>query len=156
MASERMKQTMHPVLNGLLNSTRSFLCSTTSYADGKRHPSKRHVVNDSEWVPAPAERRATERFPMELRLRYQTRWPALLGIVGRGNTVDISSKGVLFAADKTVRPGTRMELVVDWPAKLRGEVPVELVMYGTVVRSQIGNVPLIALSAARYSFRTSR
>jgi len=64
--------------------------------------------------------------------------------------VNMSSHGILFVDDQTLRQGTRVEVVVDWPLKLDGEVPLKLIVLGSVVRSEKG---CVALAIQRHEFR---
>lgn len=96
----------------------------------------------------PFERRAATRFAMEQEVRYKL----LDGdLIGTGKTVNISSRGLLFRTDRELVPGQRLELSVQWPAKLEDACPLKLVTIGRVVRSAAG---LVAVSIERYEFRT--
>lgn len=85
--------------------------------------------------PVSIERRERIRFPLGLRVRYRT-----LGrncpFTGIGVVVNISSCGVLVATLHEISAGTGMELTIEWPALLDGQVPLQLVTAGRVVRSQ--------------------
>ncbi len=96
------------------------------------------------------ERRAAVRFDIEQEVRYKL-YNRDTCEVGAGRTVNISSKGVLFTTDRSLLPGERLELSVNWPAQLDDHCPLKLVTTGRVVRSQ-GNVAAIAIE--RYEFRT--
>jgi|HubBroStandDraft_6_1064221.scaffolds.fasta_scaffold565006_2 hypothetical protein len=102
--------------------------------------------------PVPVERRSRVRFPLELRVRYRT-----LGrgepITGEGWVVNVSSGGVLVAYRDEIRAGTPMELNIEWPSRLDGRVPLQLVMSGRVVRCELSG---LAVALSRYSFRTTR
>lgn len=98
-----------------------------------------------------ADRRGNDRFPITRELRYK-----LLGSKGKvelgvGQTLDISSKGVLFAAETPLAPGKRVEVSISWPAQLDGRCALKLVARGRVKRCRGTHV---ALEIDKYEFRT--
>ena len=97
------------------------------------------------------DRRSRHRFPLELRVRFRT-----LGqgypVAGMGWVVNMSSGGVLVSHQHQVSPGTLVELNIDWPTRLDGRVPLQLVAIGKVVRSELFG---FALGLERYHFRTA-
>jgi len=97
------------------------------------------------------ERRSARRFKVELELRYRAVVPPSTSW-GAGKTLDISRKGILFAADDSLAPSTLVEIVVDWPANTKGGVPLNLTIRGQVVRIQKGAVHAIAVKFRRYEF----
>jgi hypothetical protein len=97
------------------------------------------------------DRRGTDRFPITRELRYK-----LLSSKGRvelgvGQTLDISSSGVLFAAETPLAPGKRVEVSISWPAQLDGKCALKLVARGRVKRCRGTQV---ALEIDKYEFRT--
>jgi hypothetical protein len=96
------------------------------------------------------ERRVKSRYPVELNVRYQ-----ILGtagsVAGVGQTVNMSSSGMLLACASNVPEGARIKLFVEWPSLLNGTTPLQLITVGTVVR-----VTAIAISIVfeSYQFRT--
>jgi hypothetical protein len=70
-----------------------------------------------------------------------------------GWVVNMSSGGVLVAYHHQIRAGTRMELNIEWPSLLDGQVPLKLVAIGKVVRC---GTSTFAMALGRYQFRTSR
>jgi hypothetical protein len=110
----------------------------------------------SEWrvrLPSDAspERRATNRFPMTLEVRYVVRCAPVE--TGSGRTIDLSSSGLSFAADKPLLIGQKLDVSIDWPVLLDGGVQLQLIMSGNVVRS---NGSETALQIERHEFRTRR
>jgi hypothetical protein len=96
------------------------------------------------------ERRVKSRYPLELNVRYQT-----LGAVGpgagAGQTLNISSSGMLLACASNIPEGTRLKLYIEWPSLLNGTTPLQLITVGTVVRcTQIG----ISVVFDSYQFKT--
>jgi len=94
------------------------------------------------------------RYPLTLRVRYSVVNPRE-GVTetGMGHTVDFSSSGLLFIADKPLEPGCKVELCIDWPVPLDGGVQLQLTAAGTVVRNDGRST---ALRIRRHSFRTRR
>ena len=96
------------------------------------------------------ERRVKSRYPLELKVRYQTMGAAGPG-AGAGQTLNISSSGMLLACASNIPEGTRLKLFVEWPSLLNGTTPLQLITVGTVVRcTQIG----ISIAFDSYQFRT--
>jgi hypothetical protein len=96
------------------------------------------------------ERRVKSRYPLELNVRYQTLGTAGPG-AGAGQTLNISSSGMLLACASNIPEGTRLKLYVEWPRLLNGTTPLQLITVGTVVRcTQIG----ISVVFDSYQFRT--
>ncbi len=96
------------------------------------------------------ERRVKSRYPLELNVRYQTMAAAGPG-AGVGQTLNISSSGMLLACASNIPEGTRLKLFVEWPSLLNGTTPLQLITVGTVVRcTQIG----ISIVFDSYQFRT--
>ena len=100
---------------------------------------------------AAGERRHTDRFALEREVRYRTmEGPAANG--GRhGRTLNMSSSGVLFTVESPLTPGHRVELSVDWPAKLNESCRLKLVALGKVVRLEANAA---AIQIEKYDFRT--
>ena len=99
-----------------------------------------------------SERRARVRFSLNLEVRYCV---AGRGAVenGSGRTIDMSSCGLSFTADKPLLIGQGLDLSIDWPARLDESVQIQLVATGVVVRS---NGTVTALRIERHDFRTRR
>jgi PilZ domain len=96
------------------------------------------------------ERRVKSRYPLELKVRYQTVGAAGPG-AGVGQTLNISSSGMLLACASNIPEGTRLKLFVEWPSLLNGTTPLQLITVGTVVRcTQFG----ISIAFDSYQFRT--
>ena len=71
----------------------------------------------------------------------------------RSETLNISSKGILFATSEQFELGQLLQVSLDWPARLGKEVPLKLVAEGRVLRNSQGKT---AMSIERYEFRTRR
>jgi hypothetical protein len=98
------------------------------------------------------ERRSRLRFSLELKVQYRTRGRSNI-FGGTGSVVNISSDSVLVAGQHQIRPGTRVDLSIEWPFLLEGRIPLHLVTSGKVVRSGTSG---FAVVLAGYQFRTKR
>lgn len=100
-----------------------------------------------------AERRASTRFPLILDVRYAV-WDRRAPVeTGSGRTIDLSSAGLKFTADRPLLKGQKLDVFVDWPVLLDGGVQLQLIMSGMVVRTY-GTTT--ALEIHRHEFRTRR
>jgi DNA-binding NarL/FixJ family response regulator len=100
-----------------------------------------------------ADRRTNARFPCRLAVSYQAlEDPSLTGHA-TSETINISSKGLLFAASHDLQPGQLLQVSVNWPARLGNEIPLQLVAEGRVVRNVDG---LTAMRIDKYEFKTRR
>jgi hypothetical protein len=100
---------------------------------------------------AQADRRHSDRFPIEREVRYRVLSKRSSEEAGDGKTVNISSSGVLFTVDQMLLPGRRMELAISWPAQLNNKTALKLVARGRVVRFEEGRA---AIEIQQYEFRT--
>ena len=103
-------------------------------------------VND-----AAKERRTKTRFPLRLTLNY--RGLTANEAAGDGDTVDISSLGVRFMADQELPVGMKLEVTVRWPIALEGNIPLQLRLFGTILRASGRQT---ALQIDHHEFRTAR
>jgi PilZ domain len=98
------------------------------------------------------ERRSKTRYPVQLNAHYQilTRSGP---IGGTGRTLDISSGGILIASQASVDPGARIQVNLEWPTHLEGDVHLQLVARGNVTRrDKLG----FAVAFDRYEFKTMK
>jgi len=98
----------------------------------------------------PLERRSKMRYPVSLKVKYRTVGRSNR-ISGVGRTLNMSSGGLLIAADQRTEVGAKVELNVEWPSLLDGSIPLQLVAVGRVVRCLESG---FALSFTQYQFRT--
>jgi CheY-like chemotaxis protein len=103
--------------------------------------------------PAGADRRTNARFPCRLAVSYQALEHPFFSGVATSETLNISSKGLLFATEEALQPGQLLQVSVDWPARLENQVPLKLVAEGRIVRNLNG---LAAMRIDKYEFRTRR
>jgi hypothetical protein len=96
------------------------------------------------------ERRVKSRYPLELKVRFQT-MGAAGPVAGIGQTLNMSSSGMLLACASEIPEGTRLKVFIEWPSLLNGTTPLQLITVGTVVRcTQIG----VSIVFDSYQFRT--
>ncbi len=98
-----------------------------------------------------ADRRHSDRFPIEREVRYRVLSKRGGDEAGDGRTINISSSGVLFTSQHLLLPGRRLELSISWPAQLNNKVALKLVARGRVVRFEDGRA---AIEIQQYEFRT--
>jgi len=99
-----------------------------------------------------ADRRHSDRFPIEREVRYRVLNKRGGDEGGDGKTLNISSSGVLFTTEHMLLPGRRMELSISWPAQLNNKCALKLVARGRVVRFEKGRA---AIEIQQYEFRTA-
>jgi hypothetical protein len=71
--------------------------------------------------------------------------------VGTGRTIDMSSSGLRFTTDRPLMIGHRIVANIDWPAVLNGDIKLQLVISGVVIRT---NGTEVALKIEQHSFKT--
>ena len=98
------------------------------------------------------ERRAADRFPIERELRFRILGKRGSAEEGTGQTINISSNGVLFTTDKILLPGKRIEVAISWPAQLDNRCLLKLVARGKISRLEQGRA---AVEILQYEFRTA-
>jgi PilZ domain-containing protein len=97
------------------------------------------------------ERRTSGRFPIQQEVRYTTLEGRNRSEAGIGQTLNMSSGGVLFTTADPLHVGKRLELSVNWPARLDGTCRLKLVALGRVVRTDGRRA---AINIEQYEFRT--
>ncbi len=98
------------------------------------------------------DRRGNDRFPIVREVRYKIMNPRGTVEIGTGQTINISSAGVLFNAQTPLTPGKRLELSISWPAQLDGKCGLKLIARGRVIRCHGTEV---AIEIDNYEFRTA-
>jgi len=96
------------------------------------------------------ERRVKSRYPLELNARYQS-MGAASPAAGVGQTVNISSSGMLLACRSNIPDGTRLKVFVEWPSLLNGTTRLQLITVGTVIRRDLMG---LSIAFESYQFRT--
>jgi hypothetical protein len=103
-----------------------------------------------------SERREDRRYPVTIPLEYRIYGVAENGTnevrqKGSGQTLNMSSGGVIFEADRPLQPGLDADLSIAWPASLSKSVGLTLRVRGRIVRVHRN---VIALTMTHYEFRT--
>jgi hypothetical protein len=107
-----------------------------------------------EQLPAlgvPVNGRSSDRFPIRRDVRYKVLDRKTYSEMGTGETINISSSGVLFSTEQPLELGTSVRLSISWPLRLDNKCGLTLVAKGKVVRCQ-GH--LVAVSIESHEFRT--
>jgi c-di-GMP-binding flagellar brake protein YcgR len=104
-----------------------------------------------EFLAKYTERRSSTRFPIERAVRFKVLTRKSDDEPGRGQSVNMSSTGVLFTTDRELPLGKRVELSISWPAQLNDTCALKLVATGRVVRMESGTA---AIEIQQYEFRT--
>ncbi len=83
------------------------------------------------------DRRSGRRFPIRLEVTYRMFMRENRRIVSRGKaqTLDISRTGVLLNPRVQQPAGTAAELTIEWPPASPDDIPLQLRVVGSVVRS---------------------
>ncbi len=97
------------------------------------------------------DRRASDRFPLALDVRFKMLSKRMGDETGSGTTINMSSGGVLFQSEKPLIPGKRVEMAISWPAQLDNRCALKLMARGKVVRYEGG---CAAVEIQQYEFRT--
>jgi hypothetical protein len=97
------------------------------------------------------DRRGSGRFPVREEVRYRLLHTKAASAGGVGETLNISSRGILFTTEGKLPIGRTVEISVNWPARLDGVCPLKFVASGRVVRSEADRA---AVRIERYEFRT--
>jgi len=89
---------------------------------------------------------------MEREVRYRAVAPGQgIAEAGAGRSLNISSGGIWFSTGNRLTSGALVEVLMDWPVALNGSCPMQLAIYGRVIR---GDGRGAAVSIDRYEFRT--
>jgi hypothetical protein len=97
------------------------------------------------------DRRNKLRFPFNRELRYKLLENDTIIAAGEGETIDMSSGGVAFRTNKTLKAGSLIELSISWPALLYDSCPMRLVVFGRVARLADS---VAACTVEKWEFRT--
>jgi hypothetical protein len=107
------------------------------------------------WAAAgTSERRRHTRFNFALEMSYSV-FEGIdgtpLGETRTSQTIDLSSSGLRFMAARPLPIGLHLQVNINWPVRLDGRIPLQLIANGTVVRS-FGRETAIKLQS--YEFKT--
>ena len=98
------------------------------------------------------DRRQDRRYRIHLELRWKLIRRRRVLDTGVGQTVDLSSGGILFDPGRQLPVGLNVELAIQWPVLLRNEAPMQLIVSGRIVRAGQART---AVAMVQHEFRTS-
>jgi hypothetical protein len=97
------------------------------------------------------DRRGDRRYEIRLDARWRLVRRRRVLETGSGRTLDFSSGGVLFEPGRQLPIGLNVELSISWPVLLHDVAPLQLLVYGRVVRSDGRRT---AIRMVQHEFRT--
>lgn len=100
----------------------------------------------------PVTGRSNRSYPVQLDLRYKVVRDGQPAEHGIGRTRQFSSSELVFTADGRLPIGA-VELALDWPFRLDGICPLQVVVFGHVLGGSDGGV---TVRIDRHEFRTRR
>lgn len=92
-------------------------------------------------------------YAVSLQLHFQEIRQRAQDVHGEGTTFAMSAREVFFTTREALGPGARLETAIDWPMLLDGTTPLQLLVWGTVVR-RVGSD--VTLWIQRTEFHTRR
>jgi hypothetical protein len=98
------------------------------------------------------DRRQDRRYGLHLDLKWKLIRRRRVLDTGTGNTIDLSSGGLLFDAGRHLPEGLNVEVAIAWPVLLHNIAPLHLVVVGRIVRAKGRH---IAIRATQHEFRTA-
>ncbi len=141
-------------VNAVRNGAHDFFCHEDLDPVVLRRSVAQALANgEKEAARSGANRRTNVRFPVRLAVNYQALEHPFFSGTAVSETLNISSKGLLFATVHPLQPGQLLQVSVDWPARLENEIPLKLVAEGRVIRVVDGQA---AVRIDKYEFRTRR
>jgi len=96
------------------------------------------------------DRRRKSRFPICRELRYKLVDDDVVVAQGTGETINMSSGGVSFVAERALKPHLFVELSISWPVLLDESTRMRLVIFGRLLRSTNHTA---ACTVDKYEFR---
>ena len=116
-----------------------------------------HAADDwdetiQEFDTIAGDRRRDRRYGLELDVRWKLIRRRRLLESGEGRTVDLSSGGILFDPGRPLPAGLNVELSITWPVMLHNVAPLQLYIYGKILRSDGRRT---AVRMVQHEFRTA-
>ena len=99
------------------------------------------------------DRREDRRYALRLAVKWKLIRRRRVLDSGVGQTIDLSSGGILFSAGREMPEGLNIELSITWPVMLHKIAPLQLVAAGRIVRSKSSQVAILMTT---HEFRTVR
>ena len=102
------------------------------------------------------ERRSRPRYPVAAKLAFKTAVGACAGELAVGETVNLSSTGLLFRSETAVAPGTPVEIAIPWTPG-GADPPITLHIQGIALwaRANLIAVKIVGQSLNRSGMRES-
>jgi hypothetical protein len=97
------------------------------------------------------DRRQDRRYHLQLELKWKLIRRRRVLDMGTGQTIDISSGGILFDAGRHLPERLNVELSISWPVLLHNVAPMQLIASGKIVR---GDGRRVAIQTVQHEFRT--
>ena len=97
------------------------------------------------------ERRKKLRFPLRREIRYKLFDGGRIVARGRGESADMGSGGIAFRIGDALPLGSYLELSVSWPVPLDDGCPMQLIVFGRVLRFSEGKY---VCGVEKWEFRT--
>jgi hypothetical protein len=97
------------------------------------------------------DRRQHRRYALQLAVKWKLIRRRRVLDSGVGQTIDLSSGGILFNAGREMPEGLNVALSITWPVMLHKIAPLQLVAAGRIVRSNSSHV---AIQMTTHEFRT--
>jgi len=118
-------------------------------------------MNSSRTIPDTAapgssihgDRRSDRRYELSLEVRWKVIHRRRVLDAGVGATLDLSSSGILFEAERPLPANGNIELSVAWPVLLHNVAPLQLFISGKIVRTAGRKT---AVRMLQHEFRTAR
>lgn len=98
-----------------------------------------------------ADHRQDRRYHLQLELKWKLIRRRRVLDTGTGQTVNLSSGGILFDAGRHLPEGLNVKLSIAWPVLLHNVAPMQLVATGKIVR---GDGHQVAIRTMQHEFRT--
>ena len=106
--------------------------------------------------PIPDERRSKVRYPLDLRIWFQS-VSSSVPVSGVGRTLNLSSGGVLVFSEHValneIGVSAVLQMSIEWPFMLDDRVPLQLFAVGRILRR---GASTFAMTFDRHQFRTKR
>ena len=97
-------------------------------------------------------RRDDRRYALRLAVKWKLIRRRRVLDSGIGQTIDLSSGGILFHAGREMPEGLNVELSITWPVMLHQVAPLQLVAAGRIVRATAADVAIVMTT---HEFRTA-
>jgi hypothetical protein len=98
------------------------------------------------------DRRSKRRFPLRMVMWFRPAGVRFPADWTEGESLNLSSTGMLFSGLVRTLPGQKIEALIDWPPRPNNRGDLRLALEGVIVRSTAHNT---AMRVEHYEFRLS-